>query len=46
LHEQEFLAKNMADAELVVIHSEYGHDGFLTEKKHIETHLQTWLNKR
>jgi homoserine acetyltransferase len=33
----------MPDAELVVIHSEYGHDGFLTEKKHIEEHVSRWL---
>ncbi|MGZ3844442.1 MAG: homoserine O-acetyltransferase MetX [Flavisolibacter sp.] len=43
LHEQRYLADHMRDAELVVIHSEYGHDGFLTEKKHIEEHVSRWL---
>lgn len=46
LHEQEYLADHIPDAELVVIHSEYGHDGFLTEKKHIETHLKRWLKEK
>jgi homoserine O-acetyltransferase/O-succinyltransferase len=46
LHEQEYLANHIPDAELVVIHSEYGHDGFLTEKKHIETHLKNWLKEK
>jgi len=46
LHEQQYLAGHMPHAELVVIHSEYGHDGFLTEKKHIETHLNRWLKEK
>ena len=46
IHEQEYLAEHMPNAELVVIHSEYGHDGFLTEKKHIETHLKSWLKEK
>lgn len=45
IHEQEYLADHLPNAELVVIHSEYGHDGFLTEKKHIETHLKGWLKE-
>jgi homoserine O-acetyltransferase/O-succinyltransferase len=45
IHEQKYLADHMPDAELVVIHSEYGHDGFLTEKKHIEDHLSRWLKQ-
>lgn len=46
IHEQQYLAEHMPNAELVVIHSEYGHDGFLTEKKHIETHLKSWLKEK
>ncbi|MBO9683208.1 MAG: alpha/beta hydrolase, partial [Flavisolibacter sp.] len=46
LNEQEYLAKYIPDAELVVVHSEYGHDGFLTEKEHIETHLKHWLTQK
>jgi len=46
LHEQQYLAQHIPDAELVVIHSEYGHDGFLTERKHIETHLNRWLKEK
>ena len=46
LHEQQYLAEHMPQAKLVVIHSEYGHDGFLTERKHIETHLKHWLKEK
>jgi homoserine O-acetyltransferase/O-succinyltransferase len=46
LHEQEYLAQHIPNSELIVIHSEYGHDGFLTERKHIETHLQRWLKEK
>jgi homoserine O-acetyltransferase/O-succinyltransferase len=45
IHEQQYLADHMPDAELVAIHSEYGHDGFLTEKKHIEDLLSRWLKQ-
>ena len=43
LHEQQYLKDHIPNSELIVIHSEYGHDGFLTERKHIETHLKRWL---
>ena len=46
LHEQQHLSDHIPDSELLIIHSEYGHDGFLTEKKHIETHLKRWLNEK
>lgn len=46
LHEQQYLSQYMPQAELVIIHSEYGHDGFLTERKHIEIHLKRWLKEK
>jgi homoserine O-acetyltransferase len=46
LHEQQYLQEHLPDCKLVVIHSEYGHDGFLTERKHIETHLKNWLKEK
>lgn len=46
LHEQEYLAVHIPGAELIVIDSEYGHDGFLTERKEIATHLNRWLNQK
>jgi homoserine O-acetyltransferase len=45
LHEQQYLKEHIPASEIVVIHSEYGHDGFLTERKHIEIHLNRWLKK-
>jgi homoserine O-acetyltransferase len=33
IQEQQFLAKHIPDAELEIIHSDYGHDGFLVEEK-------------
>jgi homoserine O-acetyltransferase len=45
LHEQEFLAKHIKNAELIIIDSEYGHDGFLTERKEIAIHLNRWLHE-
>ncbi len=44
--EQEFLAKNIPDASLEVIDSDYGHDGFLTETEKIKTIITTWLEKK
>jgi homoserine O-acetyltransferase/O-succinyltransferase len=46
LHEQKYLAQYIPSSELVIIHSDYGHDGFLTERKHIEKHLKSWLNEK
>lgn len=45
LHEQQFLADHIPGAQLIVIDSEYGHDGFLTERKEIALHLNRWLNE-
>jgi homoserine O-acetyltransferase len=41
--EQQFLAKNIPNAEMIVIDSNYGHDGFLVESKIISQHLAEWL---
>jgi homoserine O-acetyltransferase len=46
LHEQEFLAEKIPNAELIAIDSEYGHDGFLTERKEIALHLNRWLKEK
>jgi homoserine O-acetyltransferase len=43
LSEQEFLAANIPHAELVIIDSSYGHDGFLTEAGPITQSLRSWL---
>jgi len=45
LHEQEFIAQHISNATLIVIDSEYGHDGFLTERKEIAIHLEKWLKE-
>lgn len=45
LHEQQFLADHIPGAGLIVIDSEYGHDGFLTERKEIAIHLKRWLKE-
>jgi homoserine O-acetyltransferase len=41
--EQHALADQIPGSDLVVIHSPYGHDGFLTESVAIEAHVQAWL---
>lgn len=43
LTEQEFLAQHIPNAQLVEIHSDYGHDGFMVESTIISRHLATWL---
>ncbi|MBS1642314.1 MAG: homoserine O-acetyltransferase [Bacteroidetes bacterium] len=43
LDEQKFIAENMPHAKLVVINSEYGHDGFIIETKQISKHLKEWI---
>jgi len=43
LIEQEFLASHLPSATLIVIDSEYGHDGFMVENEQISLHLQSWL---
>ena len=46
LHEEQFLAEKIPDAQLITIDSDYGHDGFLTERKEIALHLNRWLKKK
>jgi homoserine O-acetyltransferase len=43
LAEQEFLTHHMPKARLVVIDSDYGHDGFMVESKIISQYLREWL---
>jgi len=43
LSEQEILADNMPSAKLVIIDSEYGHDGFMVEAPTISSVLNGWL---
>ena len=43
LTEQEFLAHHIPNAQLIEIHSDYGHDGFMVESIIISKHLATWL---
>jgi len=43
VHEQEFLVQNMPNAQLEIIDSDYGHDGFLVEKDKINQALRQWL---
>lgn len=44
--EQEFLANNIPNAKYKVIHSNYGHDGFLLEYEQIEKVLNEFLNDK
>ncbi len=41
--EQHFLSHHLPNASLVVIDSNYGHDGFMVESKIISQHLAEWL---
>ena len=41
--EQQFLTHHIPNASLVVIDSDYGHDGFMVESKIISQHLAEWL---
>ncbi len=43
--EQEYLQKNIRYAELLTIHSDYGHDGFLLEYEKIETALKNFIEE-
>ena len=43
LTEQEFLAHHIPNAQLIEIHSDYGHDGFTVESILISEHLAKWL---
>lgn len=42
--EQVFLSNHIPDAQLVVIDSAYGHDGFMVESEQISQHLADWWN--
>jgi homoserine O-acetyltransferase len=41
--EQQFMAEHMPNATLVLIHSTYGHDGFIIETEQISRYLQQWM---
>ena len=43
LTEQEFLAHHIPNGQLIEIHSDYGHDGFMVESILISEHLAKWL---
>ncbi|MFZ4056578.1 MAG: homoserine O-acetyltransferase MetX [Ferruginibacter sp.] len=43
LIEQQFIAKNIPNSNLIVIDSNYGHDGFMVESALISQHLSEWL---
>ncbi|MCB0775517.1 MAG: homoserine O-acetyltransferase [Chitinophagaceae bacterium] len=43
--EQEFLQKNISNAKLLMIQSEFGHDGFLLEYEKIESALESFIEK-
>lgn len=45
LVEQRFLANHIADATMIEIDSDYGHDGFMVESKLISQHLAEWLGE-
>lgn len=44
--EQKFIAKSIKNAELALIDSLYGHDGFLIESGAISRHIQSFLNRK
>ncbi len=43
--EQQFLNRHLPNANLVVIDSNYGHDGFMVETSIISQHLANWMAK-
>ena len=43
LHEQELLAENIPNSNLVEIDSPFGHDGFITEADKISNELSRWM---
>lgn len=45
IEEQQFIAKNIENAQLVTIDSIYGHDGFLIETKTLAEHISAFLEK-
>jgi homoserine O-acetyltransferase len=46
ISEQEYLQKTIPGAELLTIHSDYGHDGFLLEYEKIETALKLFIDEK
>lgn len=44
--EQQHLADNLPNANLVIIDSDFGHDGFMVESKIISEHLAEWLSDK
>lgn len=46
LFEQEEIAQGIANAELKIIHSDDGHDGFLLEQDQVARHIVKFLNGR
>jgi homoserine O-acetyltransferase/O-succinyltransferase len=44
-HEQELIAANIPNAELNIIHSTYGHDGFLLEFEQLKKIINNFLKK-
>jgi homoserine O-acetyltransferase len=43
--EQQYLNRHLPNANLVVIDSNYGHDGFMVETSIISQHLANWMSK-
>ena len=43
VHEQHFLANHIPNAKLVIIDSEYGHDGFLVEEEAITRAIKDFI---
>jgi homoserine O-acetyltransferase/O-succinyltransferase len=46
LSEQQFLAENIPEADLIVISSLFGHDGFLLEYEQLSNHIFQFLSKQ
>lgn len=46
VHEQEFLSKNIPGAQLTIIKSNYGHDGFLVECEQINNAIRHFYNEK
>jgi homoserine O-acetyltransferase/O-succinyltransferase len=46
VEEQQLLASCIPNADLYLIDSAYGHDGFLTEVEKISSHLAKWLSEK
>ncbi len=46
MEEQQFLAARLPNSKLVIIDSDYGHDGFLVETEKVSHQLAKWLNEK